>query len=539
MRRHLLSALFTLGVVGALASTASAAVLLVGSYHGIQGQYTSVVAAVHAAKPGDWILIGPGDYKTPPSAITTPAGKPQFPAGVLITTPNLHIRGMNRNTVIIDGTKPGSAVCSRSAAAQNFGLNSADPRSATYGVVAATQLSGVNGLMVYKAANVSIQNLTSCNFLGGSGEAGNEIWWNGGANSGQVGGHGYLGSYLSATSTFYENEHTAAQYGIFSSNWDGGTWDQTYASNFNDSGYYIGACRQICNQVMNHAHAEFNALGYSGTNSGGAVVIENSEFDNNEDGLDTNSQNADFPPPQNGACPGGTSAITHTHSCWVFFHNFVHDNNNPNVPSSGSAAAGPVGTGMSISGGRNDTVMDNRFVNNKAWGVIFVPYVDSGPPCTGGTRNNPIFGQGSCLYDQWGLALIGNTFTGNGTYGHPSNGDVGQVNLESGHPTNCYRGNQAGAGGTLSPDLVALQIAHPVCDGSPGAAGGSNPNFLAEVLCDSQISIGGGKPAGCPSGQYPRRTHVEMHPLPAEPTMPFPCKGVPANAWCTRTSGFG
>jgi hypothetical protein len=31
---------------------------------------------------------------------------------------------------------------------------------------------------VWKAANVSIENLTACNFLGGSREAGNEIWWN-------------------------------------------------------------------------------------------------------------------------------------------------------------------------------------------------------------------------------------------------------------------------------------------------------------------------------------------------------------------------
>ena len=29
--------------------------------------------------------------------------------------------------------------------------------------------------------------------------------------------------------------------------------------------------------------------------------------------------------------------------------------------------------------------MDNRFVNNGAWGVIFVPFPDSGPPCSGGT----------------------------------------------------------------------------------------------------------------------------------------------------------
>ncbi len=87
---------------------------------------------------------------------------------------------------------------------------------------------------------------------------------------------------------------------------------------------------------------EFNALGYSGSNSGGKLVVENSEFDNNEDGFDTNSQNGDNPPPQNGACPnGGISPITHTHSCWVFMDNYVHDNNNPNIPAAGRGRGGP------------------------------------------------------------------------------------------------------------------------------------------------------------------------------------------------------
>lgn len=65
----------------------------------------------------------------------------------------------------------------------------------------------------------------------------------------------------------------------------------------------------------------------------------------------------------------------------------MHDNNNPNVPGAGSAAAGPVGTGMSLSGGRNDTILNNVFTNNGAWGIILVPYPDSGPPCTGGLNH--------------------------------------------------------------------------------------------------------------------------------------------------------
>ena len=434
----------------ALAASAVAKVLRVGSFHGIKGQFTSIQAAVDAAKPGDWILIGPGDYKT--THIRTPRGASKFPAAVLITTPRLHIRGMNRRTVIVDGTRPGSAVCSNKGSAQNFGLRGGASSSASpYAPAPSTAPSGVNGLMVFKAADVSIENLTACNFLGGSRDAGNGVWWNGGADSGKVGGHGFTGQYLTTTSTYLKNqsasgEASAAQYGVFSSNWSGGTWNEIYASNFNDSGFYIGACRQICDQTVNHAWAEFSALGYSGSNSGGRLLIENSEFDNNEDGFDTNSQNGDDPAPQNGACPPGVSPpVKGAHSCWVFIHNNVHDNNNPNVPAAGSAAAGPVGTGMSISGGRNDTVMDNRFADNNAWGIILVPGLDSGKPCFGGTYGG-VLGATSCLWDDYGNALVGNTFVHNGSYGHPSNGDFAEVNFQTDPGSNCYSGNHEAGG---------------------------------------------------------------------------------------------
>jgi hypothetical protein len=489
-------------------------VLRVGTFRGIRGQFSSIQAAVDAAKPGDWILVGPGDYKE--HAGRSPKGRRDLASGVLMKTSDVYLRGINRNTVIIDGTKPGSPACSSKASAQEFG-----PRG-----------RGLNGVMVWKADDVWVQNLTVCNYLHGSGDTGNEIWWNGGDDTkhGGIGGRGYLGSYLNTTSTFFKNEKTAAQYGIFSSNWDGGTWDQTYASNFNDSGYYIGACLQQCNQVVDHAHGQFNALGYSGSNSGGSLIVKNSEFDQNQDGFDTNSQNGDNPAPQNGACPDDeTSPITHTHSCWVFIDNFVHDNNNPNVPSAGGAAAGPVGTGMSVSGGRNDTVIDNRFVNNKAWGVIIVNYPDSGRPCIGGTMNSPLLGKGSCLFDEWGDAVLNNSFSHDGGYGNPTNGDFEQLNFES-HPSDCFNGNTDTAG-SLSPASAKLEQTYPTCS-SNAVAPNLNVPFLNEVLCDSAINV---PPFGCQTGDhYPHRTKIVMHALPKGlPTMPNPCKGVPANPWCT------
>jgi len=496
-------------------------VLRVGSWHGVRGTFTSIQAAVDAARPGDWILVGPGDYHENGDYTThkPPASGPEAGAGVWIATPGLHLRGMDRNTVVVDGTKPGSPACSATATNQLFGPTDSSGHPL-----------GRNGIEIWKADGGSVDNLTVCNFLSGSGRSGNEIWWNGGDGSGTVGGWGFSGTYLTATSTYFGVEATAAAYGIFSSNWSGGSWDYSYASNFNDSGYYIGACQQVCDQTVNHAWAEFNALGYSGSNSGGSLVVENSQFDNNEDGFDTNSQNGDNPPPQDGACPGGgTSPITHTHSCWVFMHNYVHDNNNPNVPSAGSAAAGPVGTGMSLSGARNDTVMDNRFENNGAWGTIFVPYPDSGPPCTGGTLT-----PAACLYDDSGNALLGNAYKHNGFFANPTNGDFAEATLEPGS-ANCYVGNYEEGGGSPTSSPATLQTTNTTCGGGTTAAD-PNPAFVDEVACDAQaISIGPvqGGTACLPGTNYPRRTRVVLHPLPAGlVSMPNPCAGVPANPWC-------
>jgi hypothetical protein len=77
-------------------------VLRVGRYKDIKGQYKSIQAAVNKARPGDWILVGPGDYKE--HAGRPPAGESDRPSGVLITKRNLYLRGMNRNRVIVDGT---------------------------------------------------------------------------------------------------------------------------------------------------------------------------------------------------------------------------------------------------------------------------------------------------------------------------------------------------------------------------------------------------------------------------------------------------
>ena len=506
------------------ASATSPAVLRVGSWHGKAGPYRSVQDAVRKAKPGDWVLVGPGDYKE--------NGYPgmEEAAGVLITTPGVHLRGMDRNQVVIDGTVNGSPRCSAREADQRIGKD------------------GRNGVVALKSDGASIENLTVCNYLTGtSGGAGNEIWFNGGDGSGKVGMGPFSGDYLTGTSTFSKGtKNPRGQYGIFTSNARGpGLIDHSYASNMGDSAYYIGACPD-CNQVLRHAHGEFSALGYSGTNSGGRLIIEDSEFDQNKTGATTNSQNNDdAPSPQNGACPSGAQSPTGNGICNVWRNNYFHDNNNPNVPGVGEGLAGgaPVGAGLVLAGTENVAASHNRFAHNGGWGIVVTdlpdqesPPTDIGQNCQGGTYTIPPGTPGQdplCYYPAFGNAIMNNVFESNGAFGNPTNGDMVLFHAPAfdpvGSPGNCFSGNTDAAGLTSDPVQVQSLPTYNNCTARTANAGDPNPVVAAQLNC------AGGILATCPDAPgatYPRLTTVRISMPAAQVTMPNPCKGVPHNPWC-------
>ena len=534
---------------GASAATNRPRVLYVGAFGGIatpkSSTFKTIQAAVDAAAPSDWILIAPGDYHetgdmgaNAPSASDVSHG---WYGGVDITTPRIHLRGMNRNSVIVDGTlSKASTPCSSAATNQN-----------TLGG------KGRNGILIWKANGVSVENLTVCNFLAGSGSAGNEVWWNGGSDSSKIGLKGYVGNYLTATSTYFKGSDpknpsvcaTCALYGIFSSDSTGpASLRNLYADNFSDSGMYVGACQRVCNVTIDHAWMEDNALGYSGTNSGGRIIVQNSMFDNNKEGFDTNTAlTGDPPPPQDGRCAGAGSRTR----CWVFTHNTLENNNNPNVPISGTAGLGPTGTGMTISGGRFDTITNNTFIDNGAWGMAFVPYPDGnltsdGRTCrgTGGIVATSLKISGlRCLYDPWGGMLSNNKFSGNGFFGNPGNADYANLIAGGGRPVNCFSGN-------VEYDASLSHVVGPATSGNakdghagqtPASCGtlaprvglfGANTdvNLAVQLECDAGLLSG----SACSSAHYPQATAVVMQPLPTLSSMPNPCAGVPANMWCSN-----
>ncbi len=550
-RRRLASAVFlTSALTASLLATAPVSealartrkhvpkVLLVGEYHGKKGKYSSIQEALNAAREGDYILIGPGDYKQA-SAQTIPGGMgdDRAPADILVTTPNIHIRGMDRNTVMIDGTKPGSPKCSSAEADQTFGA----PQEGAY--------QGNNGVVVYKASGVTLQNFSTCNFLG-SNAGGDSVWFDGGGSTGKQEIGSWLGEYLSSTSTYWGGvEKPSDEYGIYASNTTGpGTFVHTYANNMSDSGYYIGACPD-CNATIDDGTAEGNDLGYSGSNSGGHLVIENSLFKNNEEGVATQSQNNDdAPSPQDGLCPEGKdnpnapAGAQRKDLCWVMIHNRVIENNNGATPTS-DGAPGLVGTGMTIAGGRNDLVAENTFAGNGAWGILLLPYpgLKEVPPpqipaeddCRGGIKA----GEGeneTCDYEPYENEVEGNTFSANGSFGNPSNGDIGEVaEPVPGTENNCWHGNVEEAGGEPSSEPPLIQTTHGTCEETNTGGEPTTSVLAVQAACDSQLVT---KCPSVPGEEYPRSEDVQLLPLTEQETMPNPCEGVPRlhNRWCRR-----
>jgi hypothetical protein len=221
----------------------------------------------------------------------------------------------------------------------------------------------------------------------------------------------------------------------------------------------------------------------------------------------------------------------------VLRNSFIHDNNNANVPGSGTAELGPPGTGVVIAGGRRDIVTNNVFTNNGSWAVLVVPFIDTGTPppvahCDGGIDN--WLGTGFCYYADWGNEILGNAFAGNGGFGNPTNGDLGDISdPQPTLPGNCWNGNVDPGGVSAWP--TDLQTANATCGKvnqggeAVSLANVGDPNTLTgQVVCATEL-LG---PCAPDFGMYPRSTTVSLLPTPVEPTMPDPCAGVPTNPWC-------
>jgi hypothetical protein len=425
--------------------------------------YTTIQAAVNASKRGDWVLIEPGKYNEPVWVYAEQSG--------------IKIRGMDRNSVIVDGQhEPGP--------------------------------EGKNGIEIFKANKVSVENLTVRNFDRASlnGPNGNEIWFNGGGGSGKIGARRWTGRYLTAYDTGLNGG-----YGLFTSNETEGSFEHIYASGFDDSGLYIGACRN-CRARVFDAVMENNALGYSGSNSGGQLLIENSVFSRNSAGLAPNSENpGDPPPPQDGACNSGSNRSvtpkfksTEIERCTIFRNNVIEENNNLSTPANHSTAASPWGVGVELPGVYADLVEGNTIRNNANNGLLGFEFPNPFPP-----QENTIF------FQLAGNRISDNTFSGNGTLGGAFAGDV---SLEGG-----FFGQKKSTNNCLSGNTFTAATFPAKIEETWGCQNSTTPNpgepesiaYILELQAESEA-----------------RSPVPQPAPPPQPTMPNPCQGVPYNPLC-------
>lgn len=441
--------------------------------------FTTIQAAVNDATKGDWVLIEPGVYDEEVKVEPAHSG--------------IWIRGMNRNTVILDGN---NEPCKHSPCPE-----------------------GSNGIEVNKASNVWIENLTVANFdrEGINGPGGNEIWWNGGAESHKIGASGWYGRYLTAYDTGFDGG-----YGIFTNNEVNGSWEKIYASGFNDSGMYIGACQE-CKARVSEAVMENNALGYSGSNAGGKLVIEKSKFVHNTDGIAPNSENpGDGPPPQDGQChreniedPNPTPHIKNTRikRCTVIRDNVISENNNLTVPANTSAAAAPWGAGVELPGDYADLIEDNEIAGNPSNGVLAFEYPNPFPP------------EADTIYFQLaGNKISNNVFAGNGYGGGKFAGDVmltGGLFGSQESTNNCLAGNTFTAA-TYPAKIEETWGCQNKTTPNPDIAY-EEPYAAIEYLLELQYV----------SEHREEFAEVKGQPAPpAQETMPNPCEGAPKDPLC-------
>ncbi|MDZ7700763.1 MAG: right-handed parallel beta-helix repeat-containing protein [Halobacteriales archaeon] len=173
-----------------------------------------------------------------------------------------------------------------------------------------------------------------------------------------TGVEGYRASYLTA----YNNN----LYGIYAHTSRHGRFDHCYASGHTDSGFYIGESNPS-NAVITDVVAEGNAIGYSGTNSGGCLTLKDSVWRGNKAGIVPNS----LATGAGGTGPGDYGQATAPQSAMRIENNEVVANNAAGAPTRdfGDMA---FGNGILVPGGTHNEIVDNVVEDHLNYGIGLV-----------------------------------------------------------------------------------------------------------------------------------------------------------------------
>jgi plastocyanin len=263
-----------------------------------------VTATTEGGDQGGTLHV-PDDYETIQAAVD--AAKPGslvlvapgvYKEAVTVTTERIVIRGLDRARTILDG---------------GFELD--------------------NGIKVL-ADGVAVENMTARNFTT------NGFFW--------TGVRGYRGSYLTAIRN--------GDYGIYAFDSVDGQFDHAYGAGSPDAGFYIGQCFP-CNALIIDSLAEWNGIGFSGTNAGGNLLIVRSEWRDNRIGIAPNSGTYEEDWPQHGATIVG---------------NTVYGNSNDGTGAIDIAQLA-IGNGILVGGGNDNLVERNLVYDHDIVGIGVIP----------------------------------------------------------------------------------------------------------------------------------------------------------------------
>jgi hypothetical protein len=349
----------------------------------------------------------PDDHPTIQAAVSAArpgdlvlVGPGVYEEAVDVETENVTIRGLDRNEVVLDG---------------GFRLE--------------------NGVRVL-ADGVAVENMTARNYTT------NGFFW--------TGVTGYRGSYLTAIRN--------GDYGVYAFDSVHGQFDHVYASGSPDAGVYIGQCYP-CDALVTDVLAEHNGLGYSGTNSGGNLLIVNSTWRNNRVGIVPNS---------------GSYELCYPQRATTIVGNTIHDNNQPDTPAIGDALLA-MGNGILLAGGNRNVVERNLVFDHERTGVGLVPYPEEeasdvvppesewDTPCAETKDDVPDVADPSALalvaWESTGNRVVGNVISGSGL------GDlaIGTMSADPAGLENCWSGN------TITTSAPRHLEALAPCSGEPTA----------------------------------------------------------------------
>ena len=273
-------------------------------------------------RPGGTILVGPGIYRE----------------SVTIDKPRVVLRGLDRNSVVLDGgwrMDEGIAVTAPGVSVENLTVRDYN----------------LNGVLVTGETDADGEGI-------GRGSDGYE----------QQDPSKYppLDGFRVRYVTSYDN----GLYGIYAFDAHDGVIEDTYTSGGADSGLYVGQCAP-CNVLVRDNIAERNAVGLEADNASERMYVLANRLTGNRVGLAIGSNYQEALIPQRSATIVG---------------NLVARNDDPDSPEQ---ADGGFGIGMGIDGGNTNLVERNRILDNPTVGLIIESHEDLPP--NGNTVDGNVF----------------------------------------------------------------------------------------------------------------------------------------------------